>query len=284
MSETRQESHPLRDRLVGLIVAASFVAALWFVLADSERRSSVASLGFDGTLVLVALAATGSVLVSLSWAAVAGRHAGSRETFTQYLVYQPAKYLPGGIAQSLLQMSHVHGAVGSWRRSSGVFVAHMAVLVVGGAVVAVPSALERFGVGTLLFAVAGVLVAFMVAARATRRSSMAIVVPGPAELATGVFAAGAGLTVWGVAFGVAITSVAGGDFSAGDISTFSLAWLAGFLALPIPAGIGVREAVLVGLSYAGAEAVLTASIVVRLAVASAEIGLAGLAVLLGRGQ
>ena len=96
--------------------------------------------------------------------------------------------------------------------------------------------------------------------------------------------AGAGLALWGVAFGIATMSIAGGGFVVGDISTFALAWLAGFLALPVPAGIGVREAVLVGISSAGAESVVTASILVRLAVASAEIGLAGLAVLLGRAQ
>jgi uncharacterized membrane protein YbhN (UPF0104 family) len=71
-------------------------------------------------------------------------------------------------------------------------------------------------------------------------------------------------------------------FAAHDISSFTLGWLAGFLALPIPAGIGVREAALVGLSSAGAEPVLTASIVVRLVTAAAEVGLAGVALFLGR--
>jgi uncharacterized membrane protein YbhN (UPF0104 family) len=52
---------------------------------------------------------------------------------------------------------------------------------------------------------------------------------------------------------------------------FSAAWVAGYVALPFPAGIGVREAVLVGLLPAPAAVVTAASIVHRLLTMLAEL-------------
>jgi uncharacterized membrane protein YbhN (UPF0104 family) len=62
------------------------------------------------------------------------------------------------------------------------------------------------------------------------------------------------------------------------VPAFAASWAAGFALVPIPAGLGVREAVLVALlpSY-GAAAIVAASLLHRLATLTAELVLMGFA-------
>ena len=63
------------------------------------------------------------------------------------------------------------------------------------------------------------------------------------------------------------------------VLSFSVAWLAGFVAIPVPAGLGVREAILVLILAAPTPSVVVASIVHRLVLMCAEALLAVLAYL-----
>jgi hypothetical protein len=63
---------------------------------------------------------------------------------------------------------------------------------------------------------------------------------------------------------------------AGLVGAFALAWIAGFLAIPFPGGLGVREAVVVLLIAGSAVAgvVLAAALLQRATQVVAEVGLA----------
>lgn len=274
-----------RHSVVRAVVALSFVAAIWFIVGDPGRRSSVAAIGIGGFASLFGLAVVGSALVAGSWGVVAGRHVGMRAAFLEYLVYQPSKYLPGGVAQGLLQMSHVRAGLGSWGRASGVLAVHMGVLVGGGGLVALPALIVRFGVLIVasIYAVAVLIV--VVALRTSPRFDFSrAVMPSVAPLSLAVVMATLGLAAWGIGYGGAMAALVGGNVELIRVSAFGAGWMAGFLALPIPAGIGVREAALVALSAQSASVVVTASIVVRLAVAAAEFTLALAALVRGRMQ
>lgn len=56
------------------------------------------------------------------------------------------------------------------------------------------------------------------------------------------------------------------------VSGFCLAWIAGYAAVPVPSGIGVREAVLIGLFESGIEGpVVTAAVAQRIVLIVAEL-------------
>jgi uncharacterized membrane protein YbhN (UPF0104 family) len=56
------------------------------------------------------------------------------------------------------------------------------------------------------------------------------------------------------------------------LCSFAAAWVTGFLAVPIPAGVGVREAVLVGLlPEVGTAPLLAASLALRLLTIGTEL-------------
>lgn len=283
ISSERAGNRPGRDRLVRIAILLSFGAAVWFILGDAGRRSSVASIGLSRMAALVAVAAIGSLSISGSWAAIAGRHTGGRVAFIEYVIYQPAKYLPGGVAQSLLQMSHVRVALGSWRRSSAVLIMHSAIVAFAGGLVAMPALLVRFGEVPVTVGVLSTVASGLVLLKLSQRFEVSgAVIPPPAHLFAAVILVATGLGLWGIGYGIAIAAITGGDFQALDVAEFSAGWLAGFVAVPIPAGIGVREAALVGLSTHPSLSVLTASIVVRIAVASAESVLAATALIVAR--
>jgi len=56
---------------------------------------------------------------------------------------------------------------------------------------------------------------------------------------------------------------------------FAVAWVAGFVVLPLPAGIGVREVVLIGLIGGGLESVVGASVTHRVINIVAELAMVG---------
>ena len=274
-----------RQFVVRLVVGLSFVAALWFIVGDSERRSSVAAIGIDGAASLFGMAVLGSTLVAGSWAVVAGRHVGVSDAFREYLTYQPSKYLPGGVAQGLLQMSHVRVGVGSWGRASGVFAVHMGVLVFGGGLVSLPALLDRFPVPMVLLAYSiGACLVVIILRVSGRFGFSRVVLPPVPTVLVALMLAASGLAVWGIAYSGALAAIVGGDIELGGVSVFGAGWLTGYLALPIPAGIGVREAALAALSDQPSSLVVAASVVVRLAVAAAEVALAAVALFRGRNR
>jgi uncharacterized membrane protein YbhN (UPF0104 family) len=77
----------------------------------------------------------------------------------------------------------------------------------------------------------------------------------------------AGMTIgcFAIAYAVLLGSVTNGENPARVFCAFALAWVIGFLVVPIPAGLGIREALLVAfLPGVGAAPLLAASLALRL--------------------
>lgn len=75
----------------------------------------------------------------------------------------------------------------------------------------------------------------------------------------------------GMAFFLLLRSLGSPDSAALTISAFSLAWATGFLLIPFPAGVGVREAVLMFVLAATTPVVIAASVVHRLLTILTEV-------------
>jgi hypothetical protein len=89
-----------------------------------------------------------------------------------------------------------------------------------------------------------------------------------------MFYAWALVTVGSLCLGytILLRSVAPGVSSWVVVSAFAASWVVGFLAVPIPAGVGIREAMLVALvPNVGAAPVLAASLALRLLSIGAEV-------------
>lgn len=79
----------------------------------------------------------------------------------------------------------------------------------------------------------------------------------------------------GAAFALLASSVRGADSAAAAVPAFALAWTIGFLAVPFPSGIGVRERILIAVagSPTGAASVIAASIAHRLVTMVGELAM-----------
>lgn len=79
---------------------------------------------------------------------------------------------------------------------------------------------------------------------------------------------------FGLSYAIILHSMAPDTPILGAVSAFALAWVIGFLILPVPSGLGIREAVLyTTLPGVPAAAVLASSLAHRLTTFAAEVGL-----------
>jgi glycosyltransferase 2 family protein len=279
---------------VGIAFLAAVVAGSWGDLRDAFRDEPGR---FAASVVLNAV---GLAVLGGSWALL--QEPGSRGThLRRYLMTQPAKHIPGGLAQPVGQVV-LAAQVGP---SPGVmlarFVLHAGMLVVAGLGVgtAMAASTDVWWVGVLSMAggVAGVLAL----ARLAGGSGPARLFSGfservgggrlavdpedlrlaPSRLGAGLAVAGAGTVTRGLAF--ALLAAPTIDLPVVVlVGAYALAWTAGFVAIPFPAGLGIREAVLGALLVAGAPftAVVAVAVVQRLSEMLGD-GVAAGAALLG---
>lgn len=103
------------------------------------------------------------------------------------------------------------------------------------------------------------------------------VVPGQAAIIRSTLWSSLGHLLLGLGFVLVVP----GPIAATDVLTaipaFPLAWTIGFLALPFPAGVGIREAALIGLLPRAAATVVAASVAYRLVLMATEVVMIGAA-------
>ena len=239
----------------------------------------------------------GMVVYSISWAALFEPGPSRRLIALGFLISQPIKYLPGGIAQPIGQVTLTAQVTGSSRSALVAFPVHVLVNVVaavtlgapilfvidlpswaGWLVVLVPitwAALDRRWMSGLLgwlgrlhrvFAVGGELPA---QPRINRAFALGL---------------GAHATMF-ASFGLLTASSVRG-WSALELSVvYAVAWLIGYIAIPAPAGLGARETVLAVILSAqlAAGGVVRISAVHRIATLVVELLLLVAALILARG-
>lgn len=234
--------------------------------------SALAGLGFAGR----------------SWLALFGSDLAKAPLLRAFFRAQIAKYVPGGVWQAVGQIGMTARAGVSVEVASTAFVVNALTNIAAGATVgaALAFAGSEPKLPLRLLALVGLLSlvlldrrwmirAVRVARRIARRGEGTDVVPTQgAILRAYVWCLGTFVAAGG-AFAFCLADRPDGWSALTPIAAFGLAWTAGFLALPFPSGLGVREAVFIATAGSGAgAAVIAASAIHRLVTIVAEAVLA----------
>jgi hypothetical protein len=246
-------------------------------LGDEELPDRVAI----GVAVLLLLA--GQLSVGYAWRRLAPELRDPVSSMWTFHASQPGKYLPVGVGQVLGQVALVRGLGLSGRRAMGAWASHLSSIVAAGITTGVLLVLQP-GVGPVRWAALACLGGLVFVHRPTLGRALALGarlskrLPSPGDLPSQrllveAFAGCVGFVVLdGLAFAVllvgdagvaAVLAVVGGYALAVGIST----------ATPLPAGIGVRELILVVVLTQSASATIAASVVLRVAVFAVEVSL-----------
>jgi len=262
----------LRSRLGGPLRVLFGVAGVAFMVVaflQTWDRSQGLTLP-SWSLLLAALASVlADLVVALfAWSTLlrpprgtaggrAGPAAGSpRAVAPGFFLAQLGKYVPGAVWQAVGQVGYATRAHVSVARASVSFVVFALTQAVAGGVLGAATALLAPDLPGLLriAAASGVLLLVLLDRRSVAYS---VVVMALAGLAFALVLAGTAPDV---------------GFLLAAVPAFSLAWAVGFLALPFPAGLGVREAVLLATlgTVVPAAGLIAASVLLRLVFMVAE--------------
>jgi hypothetical protein len=288
-----------RSRLFRLgFVVAALVAAGVAVLAEREAVADTVSRTSPAVL---ALAAAGVVVhlvtAALAWRAVladGGWRLDVRGAVRVFLVGQLGKYLPGGVWNVVTQaeLAADRGVPRVW--TVGASAVALGISVGVGALLAVPAlvavSVPAVPVAVVLLVPVG-LVLFhpRLLNPLLRRGAALVRRPAPRPLSMRGIAATLGWTLlsWLALFGHVLLLLLGVGAPLGPTtvlaatSGFAFAWIAGFVLLLAPAGVGVREVTLVAvlLSVVSRPEALVVALGSRLVMTAMDVATALLALL-----
>ncbi len=290
-----------RARLVNLIGIAIGVAGIAFVttriVRDREAIADAMSSAQFGWLVVGWVAGTiAMALIGLNWLLIL-RHAGAaapwRRGMAWFFVGQLGKYVPGGIWPIVGQAELAHrdatprGAAYSSTAMSMVttFLGAATVAAVAGLIAPTEHRLTSAALAALLALLFGALTvpaARRAIDRAARRvTTRELRLPHPRWFAVvvarhlPVWLAFAGMNVFAVAaLGVDLD----GALVVELIFVTCISWMAGFVVVGVPGGIGVREAIFISMTTATLGAGVAVSVAVLSRVVSIAVDLLGAAV------
>lgn len=255
---------------VGAVLVAVCIAFVARRLARewSAARDALGDASWSWLVVAVIAAGAAMTAIALGWQRVLdalGARVATADAIVWYFVGEIGKYLPGtfwpvvGRAE-LARRGGVARAVSYQSVVLSLLLLYLACALVGGALVGVGAAIVIVvAIAVLHPAVSGWLLDL---ARRTTRRDIDVVLPAPGTSArlTAVY-----LPVW-LLVGTATWAVARAlDPSASwaDIVPAATAsWLVGFLAVPVPGGVGVREAAFVAFASGLAPGVAPATAVI----------------------
>jgi hypothetical protein len=267
------------------VLGFGILAALIVVLVRSWDEARTVILQPAGTLVGAGLLlVVGALAASRAWASLVAEQQPAGRAMSAFLAAQPAKYLPAGAAfQAITQVGLSVGPEGRRGPVSASYVAFLLVQLVAGMVVGSMFAFTGTGLGAWARAASALGILSVAAlrrgwmtrgmrllARILRRIAPADLIPTQRAIHWAFFWALAPVVLSGAALGLILDGSLPGSLRA--IPAFAAAWVLGFVTVPIPSGLGVREAMLVVLLPAyPSSAVLAASIVHRLITLAAEV-------------
>ncbi len=286
MSDRRAPGVWLWVRRLAVAVAVVAVAVAFVQTWDRTRGlpfSSAPRLALAAGCLALAL-----LLAGRAWCDLLEEPA--RRVLPGFLVAQLGKYVPGGIWHAVGQVTAAAQDGVPRARGAAAFLVMSIVQVVAGAVIALPLALVadvpaavRVVAGAAPLAVVLLHRAWMLRVvhwlARWRRLTHLDATTLPAQRA--ILAATARMLVVFVLLGIALQSALPAPFDPsgmlGIVAAHGLAWVLGYLVVPLPAGLGAREAVLVlGAGwYADPGTLIAGSLVLRLLQIMVEMVLAG---------
>ncbi|MCP4085367.1 MAG: hypothetical protein GY745_10005 [Actinomycetia bacterium] len=272
-----------------MILAAGGSLVYALVATWDDIRSH--GLPQPGIVVAAFLLLAGAIgTASWSWSRLFRDPRARHQALVGYIVSQTSKYLPaGGAIQLGTQVSMSTSSTMRRGEVAGLTLVHLWLTVLmGGAVGAlllVPA--SGFEPLTVAFGLGVVLVAGFGSRNATVSAAVSLLqmlsnrvpspssLPGDAMIRTSAIWIGANFLLQGSALAILVREFDPSGSPAQTIGAFAWAWVAGFLVLPIPSGLGVREAVLVALAPSVTSgALIAASLVQRGLTIVAELCLA----------
>ncbi|MDY7101085.1 MAG: hypothetical protein S0880_07845, partial [Actinomycetota bacterium] len=246
-----------RSRVATLVRGVFFVAGVAFLVLTVARtwpEITDVIAGHTPAVIGAGVLAAGSVVAfAQAWVAMfPGSHRA--RVAASFYIGQLAKYIPGGMLGIVGQVAFMRDAGVPLRHAATAFVVFAFTLVVGSMMSAfplvldadVPTILRLAGVGGLATVVLAWRPWFVTALSLVSRVLRRPVVP-PSTIAdqrqitlSVVWSLG-GAVASGLAFAVAADLVAEVP-PLTAMAAFGLAWAVGFVAVPLPAGLGLREA------------------------------------------
>jgi SAM-dependent methyltransferase/uncharacterized membrane protein YbhN (UPF0104 family) len=275
-------------RIARVVLGAAGLGFLVVALIDTWDRSerllrSPLRLGIAFVVVLVSLA-----LWARAWSALLRHQADVHALQHGFYLSQLGKYVPGGIWQAAGLVSLGRDAGADLASASTAFMVLAVAQVAGAATVGglaaifAPDLPTPFrvaviaGLGLAALVYRGWMVgALRLVARVVKRLDVSVVPPQRAIVrAYGWSVAASAVSAASFTI-IAQPHDAGVGFAAG--AAFATAWWIGFVAIPFPSGIGIREAVLLGALRGplGSGVVLGAAVGQRLVSIAAELTLIG---------
>jgi hypothetical protein len=257
------------------------VAGLVFlVIAFSNSFEQAQGLRLPGPWSLgaaIALLVGALVCAGISWVVLFAPERGRAELFTVFFQAQPGKYIPGGVWQAAMQIGLSRGPELGLGTASIAFIVHSLTQLVAGLSLGSLIAIFETDLTTSLRVVAGSgLLSLLLLRREWMTSLITVVrrIPRAQFMLDDIPVQRSILisTAWSVVVlicsGAAFAIIAGHfGIETSPISlvlTFSISWAIGFLAVAFPAGIGIREGIMILVLGAGAAAVIAASLVHRI--------------------
>lgn len=278
----------MRNRVWPILRAAFGLVGVTFlalVLVRTVRRLGVDTVPSWPSFVAAGVLSAGSIMIGArGWASLFDE--GSSDLRRGFYASQLGKYIPGGIWQSVALVGSASRSGASLRHSTVRLPVYMVTTIVAGATVG--AALSIVGTSVPSAARWGSLAGLATLPLLTRRWMMTtvrlfrriskqptseedLIPPRGAIQRSYLFNLGSVLA-GSMAFAVLLGSLHTRVSSIEAVTGFCLAWIAGFVAVPVPSGIGVREAILIGLFESGIEGpVVAAAVAQRIVAIVAEL-------------
>ena len=238
--------------LIGVAFLAVTFAETWH---RSQGLPIPASWAFVSAAVLILM---GLMCLARAWVGLFSAAHMSRSLSAAFYASQLGRYIPGAIWQVLAQVGLATEAGATAPQASAAFGVFAIVEVAAGGTVGATFAVTGGGSSSALRLAAVTMLipllflqrrwiswALHIAGRILHRTfEDDLVPPQRAILRSYCWTLGT-LVVNGFAFAILLRSLTGSASFGRDVSAFGFAWTVGFLAVPFPSGIGIREAVLI---------------------------------------
>lgn len=253
-STPRSAAWKIAQWLLGLVAVAFLTAALVRTWNQGLGRIDLSPWRLAATGMLLFL--TNGAL-SRSWSALLGVDASRSHLVLGYLRALPGKYVPGGWAQPVGQIGMAEEAGAALGRAVVAYPVQAICLVVAGAVLGSGISLNSSVPNWIRWIAAGGLASAVLLRRRWLERLLAAVgrllkkpnwgglLPPQAAILASFAWSSLGLACMAASFAV-LAEQPGGDVPAFLLvmSSFAFSWLSGYLAVPFPGGVGVREATL----------------------------------------
>jgi len=274
-------------QLVKVVGALIGIAFLVIALRDSLRHNHGRVLpSWEHILIALALSLAGLTIAGRSWQVLFESRLSHRAIRRGFYASQLGKYVPGGVWQVVGQIGLTADAGVPLRNASTAFPVFVVTQVVaGGVVLAFISVVDIHGslalrllsllglLSTLLLHRQWMVASARLAARMTKRTFEDGLVPPQAAIIRACALSVATLVLAGSSFAVLLSAHGLGTGAPTVVAAWAGAWTVGFLALPFPSGLGVREGILVAMigGPIGAAPIIAASVAHRVVTIVAEL-------------